>query len=345
VAPRLVPIQVISRESPQAGQPDSSEAALQRLSHADGPSAPPAARPGTSRSGPATTGAAGDRLTLFGEPISDDMPPDGSLLRQALGSLPAPPAANSKHAPHGLNTRTPPAALDALARLSVQGPSPQDGSSQGAQAPPAALPRGEPPVGVPITAARSGSPVAMPARPAKPAAPPPGATDGLPASASAAAARVTPAADEEEPSEALRALKRALPTGGASSKSLQSLRELSPQAAAVAAHRAGARADTAAPPLVRDSIARANSGRDRRRSPRANALPEDPAAARPREFSRRTDLILTWTVAVAISAALGLLAWLADLPDLALGSILFIGLAILRTLMGSMRAVGDRAAK
>ena len=88
---------------------------------------------------------------------------------------------------------------------------------------------------------------------------------------------------------------------------------------------------------------RAVPRRDRRETPRAEVTPPlAEAPARSTGGKRRTDLVLTWAVAVVVSIGLGLAAWGVNVPDLALGSILFIGLACLRTFLVAKRKRTDR---
>ncbi len=88
---------------------------------------------------------------------------------------------------------------------------------------------------------------------------------------------------------------------------------------------------------------RAVPRRDRREAPRAEVTPPlSEAPARSTGGKRRTDLVLTWAVAVVVSIGLGLAAWGVNVPDLALGSILFIGLACLRTFLVAKRKRTDR---
>lgn len=48
----------------------------------------------------------------------------------------------------------------------------------------------------------------------------------------------------------------------------------------------------------------------------------------------RSDLLIVWLIAVLVAAGVGFLAWLTGLPDLAAGSILAIGVALLWTFFG-----------
>ncbi|HUU89841.1 MAG TPA: hypothetical protein VM238_01385, partial [Phycisphaerae bacterium] len=48
----------------------------------------------------------------------------------------------------------------------------------------------------------------------------------------------------------------------------------------------------------------------------------------------RSDLVVVWVVAVLTAAGVGFLAWATGLPDLAAGSILAIGVAVLWTFFG-----------
>ena len=54
-------------------------------------------------------------------------------------------------------------------------------------------------------------------------------------------------------------------------------------------------------------------------------------AEREAERRRRADLALTWAVAAVVSAGLALAAYATGVPDIGLGSLLFIGLAGART--------------
>lgn len=99
-----------------------------------------------------------------------------------------------------------------------------------------------------------------------------------------------------------------------------------------------------APPRVeRRDTPRANGRPARRTAARANlapSLPETPT--RSPSGKKRADLVLTWVVAVVVSVGLGLAAWIVKVPDLALGSILFIGLAGLRTFLVAGPERADR---
>jgi len=82
---------------------------------------------------------------------------------------------------------------------------------------------------------------------------------------------------------------------------------------------------------------------DRRGAARANITPAlAEAPARPANGTKRTDLVLTWSVAGVVSVGLGLAAWVVKVPDLALGSILFVGLAGLRTFLVARPKRTDR---
>ncbi len=99
-----------------------------------------------------------------------------------------------------------------------------------------------------------------------------------------------------------------------------------------------------APPRVeRRDTPRVDGRPARRTAARANlapSLPETPA--RSPSGRKRADLVLTWVVAVVVSVGLGLAAWIVKVPDLALGSILFVGLAGLRTFLIARPERADR---
>jgi len=113
------------------------------------------------------------------------------------------------------------------------------------------------------------------------------------------------------------------------------------EALAMAAAQPGAHP---APPRVeRRDTPRVNGRPARRTAARANlapSLPETPT--RSPSGKKRADLVLTWVVAVVVSVGLGLAAWIVKVPDLALGSILFIGLAGLRTFLVAGPERADR---
>jgi len=82
---------------------------------------------------------------------------------------------------------------------------------------------------------------------------------------------------------------------------------------------------------------------DRRRHARADVAPVRPdAPIRLADGRKRADLVLTWVVAVLVSVGLGLAAWIVKVPDLALGSLLFVGLAGLRTFLVAKPERTDR---
>lgn len=92
----------------------------------------------------------------------------------------------------------------------------------------------------------------------------------------------------------------------------------------------------AAPPKKneRRSETRVNVAPTRRTMPRVDLAPTGPYGPAARlPAAQRTDLVLTWAVAVVVSVGLGLAAWTVGVPDLALGSIVFIGLAGMRTFL------------
>jgi len=314
VAPRLVPIRLVSRR--------------------------PASRPGAA-------GAKGGGPTLYGEPVPDDAAPEGSVLRRALASMSHGPAGGARQLSPSPHHATPAAALDALARLSAGGSLPPGAApaAPGAESQGAAPARAQSP-GSAFASARSPGAAGPDGQDAGKSEAMAGLADLVPRGATspdALDALVQAVPRGPKSFAALEALARSLRSGGRSADRLEPLKRIPPQAAPVAAHRVGARPDAASPAIVRESIARAGAALDRRRHPRANSLPVDPSEPRPREYSLRMDLVLVWVVAIVISGALVGLAWLADLPELVLASILFIGLAVLRTLMGSRRKEGDLA--
>jgi hypothetical protein len=86
-------------------------------------------------------------------------------------------------------------------------------------------------------------------------------------------------------------------------------------------------------------------GAERRAEPRVNVAPTRRIQPRvelavgplprrsPLPARQRADLVLTWVVAVVVSAGLALAAWAVAVPDLVLGSVLFVGLAAIRTFL------------
>ena len=116
--------------------------------------------------------------------------------------------------------------------------------------------------------------------------------------------------------------------------------KVSAAASALAALSRLARTPGAKPAPVRTptaSVPQFDPGPRRRLNRRADLYPhaaEILAGARARgRLGRRADLALMWTGAVLASAGLGLAAWLGAMPGLGLGSILVVGLAVVRTVV------------
>jgi hypothetical protein len=91
-------------------------------------------------------------------------------------------------------------------------------------------------------------------------------------------------------------------------------------------------------PAPTASVPRFDPGPRRRLNRRADLYPHAAeilagARARGHRLGRRADLVLMWTGAVLASAGLGLAAWLGAMPGLGLGSILLVGLAVVRTVV------------
>jgi len=126
------------------------------------------------------------------------------------------------------------------------------------------------------------------------------------------------------------------PRGPTRRGTVDALDALAQAAAQPGAHPAPARVE-------RRTTPRPGAKSDRRGPPRANFAPAPAEApARSANGRKRTDLVLTWSVAGVVSLGLGLAAWVVNVPDLALGSILFVGLAGLRTFLVVKPARTDR---
>jgi hypothetical protein len=137
--------------------------------------------------------------------------------------------------------------------------------------------------------------------------------------------------------------ERSLGAGGAASRP-PTAADLPPKVAAAASALAAlsrlARTPGAKPapvPAPTASVPLFDPGPGRRLNGRADLYPhaaEILAGARARgRLGRRADLVLMWTGAVLASAGLGLAAWLGAMPGLGLGSILLVGLAVVRTVI------------
>jgi len=215
------------------------------------------------------------------------------------------------------------------------------------------------------------APPAPPPRPKAPAARPAGASASGAASCEAAAADPKPkaapadvAAQMPKPSadgtKALEALARSVGSGvrppapATSASAASAGAEAGPRAAA-SSEALRALALAAAEPEAEAARKRAGRGAkgrglsapmasaafegDRRRSSRIQTA-GDPSAAAPLPLSegertaarqQRADLVVTWAVAAIVSAVLALAAFISGVPDIGLGSLLFLGLAGART--------------
>ena len=144
-----------------------------------------------------------------------------------------------------------------------------------------------------------------------------------------------PATPSPAASEALRALAQAAGTPGAAAKRKRPARgkkggSLSSQMASAAFEgdrRRARRVHTAGDPSAAKQTA-ARTGRET-----ASAASPLPLSEGERNTARRqrTDLVVTWVVAAVVSAGLTLTAYVTGVPDIGLGSLLFLGLAGART--------------
>jgi hypothetical protein len=168
-----------------------------------------------------------------------------------------------------------------------------------------------------------------------PAVPPPAPADAAKGSTASAEAAPAEAGPPRAPSEALQALASAAGEAGAEGRRKRSGR--GPKGAGLAGQLAsaafeGERRRSTRMQMAGDSAA-ARKAMDRsaaRTPPASGPLPlsegERRAARR-----QRTDLVVTWAVAAVVSAGLTLAAYVTGVPDIGLGSLLFLGLAGART--------------
>jgi len=192
------------------------------------------------------------------------------------------------------------------------------------------------PEGIARPPERAFAPGAVIARPPSPSPPP---TPSLPPSTGA------PAPGTQQTAAALAGLANGVPVAPPTPQPSEAPEAPTPPRVPMRGSTAGALdalAQAAAQPGAHPAPARV----ERRSTPRPGAKPERRGAARaniapalaqtparPTNGKKRTDLVLTWSVAGVVSVGLGLAAWVVNVPDLALGSILFVGLAGLRTFL------------
>jgi DNA-directed RNA polymerase subunit RPC12/RpoP len=148
-----------------------------------------------------------------------------------------------------------------------------------------------------------------------------------------AAARARQAGKKSDPKPDVWPETPAKPVPPADAKSSKTLGAL--EALSRASHAPGS---APAPAGIRRGVSPAAGGTDRRterRMPMWQRLEAKAAAEQGRK--RRPDLALTWVVALAAAAGVVVAAFASGVHDLALGSILFVGLAGVRTVMITSR--------